>query len=280
MSAPSFKAADALKSILGGFSVDSGDRGELLAMLLLIMARDKAVGPPNDFGCPQHGARWCSVNAFLSNLFTESSWAAIGDKKSSMEKALGGSKLYFSHFIKVHQRNILNPEYIVRLMARGAAILCATGQKGIDLLIPFTRGGLRKEDLGVILVQVKNDKHFTATPQLNEMMWMSIEELSSIPTLRLFFALAAKRPSITLVDIPSQPPDSFGFWVAGLSSKFLRPIGVDEDEVWSGLLSASRGWHEIYVERGRGEQERRDRVHQQKCRAYHTLASLQGSSRV
>ena len=102
MSAPSFKAADALKSILGGFSVDRGDRGELLVMLLLVIARDKAVGPPNDFGCPQHGARWCSVNTFLSNLFTESSWAAIGEKRSSMEKALGDSKLYFSHFIKVH----------------------------------------------------------------------------------------------------------------------------------------------------------------------------------
>ena len=267
MSTPSFEAADALKSILGGYSVHSGDRGELLVMLLLTITRDKAVGPPNEYGCPQHGARWCSINTFLSNLFTESSWAATGDKKSSMEKALGDSKLYFSHFVKVHQFAMLNPEYVIRLMVRGAAIVCATSQKGVDLVIPFTRGGLRKEDLGVILVQVKNDEGYSATPQLNEMTRMSIEGLSNIPTLRFFFALAAKDHSITPVDIPSQPPDSFGFWVAGLSSKFLRPIG-GEEEIWSELLGASRGWDEIYVEHGRGKKEGRDRVTNQRRSMY------------
>ena len=260
-----FNPADALKSILGGFSVHSGDRGELLVMLLLVIARDNAVSPPDDHGCPRHGTRWCSVNAFLSNLLTDSSWAAIGDKKSSMEKALGDSKLYFSHFVKVHQFAILSPEYIIRLMVQGAAIVCATSQKGIDLLIPFTRGGLRKEDLGVILVQVKNDQKYSAIPKPKEIKRMSIRGLSDIPTIRFFFALAAKRHSITSVDIPSQPLDSFAFWVAGLSSKFLRPVEVEGNEVWSGLLSASRGWDEIYVERG-GQKQKRDRVTNQ-CRS-------------
>jgi len=119
---------------------------------------------------------------------------------------------------------------------------------------------LRKEDLGVILVQVKNDRGYTSTPELDEIEKMSVEGLPNIPTLRLFFALAAKSPQITLVNIPSQPPGTFNFWVAGLSSKILRPVEAEGDTVWSGLLDASYGWNTIYTEGGRGEKSERDRV--------------------
>ncbi|KAI9464318.1 hypothetical protein HD554DRAFT_2315894 [Boletus coccyginus] len=259
MSTEQFKPATALKTILGGFSVDRGDRGELLVMLLLIIARDIAVGFPNDFGFPRSGFRWCSVKAFLSGLFVESAWtAAIGDRQSAMEKVLD-SKLYFTHFIKVHQHEMLNPKSIVRLMTRGAAILCANSQKGVDLIIPFTRGGLTTQDLGVILVQVKNSMAYTANPIPKEFEGMSLDPLSNIPTIQLFFSLAAKHDCLVVVDTPKLPPDTFNFWIAGLSSKILHPVGVEGDAVWKGLLDASYGWQEVYLEHGRSAKERENR---------------------
>src|ERR1700730_2141080 len=40
MQRPSFDAPEAMKSVLDGFSVHKGDRGELLGLLLLILAHD------------------------------------------------------------------------------------------------------------------------------------------------------------------------------------------------------------------------------------------------
>jgi hypothetical protein len=264
MSSELFKPADALKGILGGFSVDSGDHGELLAMLLFILARDRAVGPADSFGSPKNGARSCSVNTFLSSLFVESAWkTAIKDRESAVKELSGDSKLYFSHFIKIHQFKLLDVKYIMRQMARGAAILCATCQNGVDLLIPFIRGGdvLSEKNLGVILVQVKNDMAYSATPKPMEISRMSIEGLSGIPTLRFFFALAAKRSTITAVDTKPQPQNTFDFWVAGLSSDILLPVKNEGDKVWSGLLDASYGWKRTYREHGwHGEKGQRDRM--------------------
>ncbi|KAI9566872.1 hypothetical protein HD554DRAFT_2174033 [Boletus coccyginus] len=260
MHARRLKPATALKRILGRFSVNRGDRGELLVMLLFTIARDNAVGPPAEFGVPQSGFRWCSVRAFLSSLFVESAWTdAVGDRQPVMEKVLGDGKLYFNHFVKVHEHKMLNTKYITRLMTRGAAILCANGQKGVDLVIPFTHGGLTAEDLGVILVQVKNDQTYTADPKSGKFKAMSIKGLSNIPTLRLFFALAAKRDCLTVVNTPCSPSDTFDFWIAGLSSGILRPIEAEGDVVWKGLLDASYGWKEIYVEHGRGVKEKENR---------------------
>ena len=253
MSARLFKPATALKDILGGCLVNRGNHGELLVMLLFTIARDIAVGPPGEFGVPKSGFRWCSVKTFLSSLFIKSAWRdAIGDRRSAMEKMLGNSKLYFSHFVKVHEHEMLNTKYITRLMARGAAILCANGEEGIDLVIPFTRGGLTEKDMGVILVQVKNDRAYTTDPRPDKFEWMSIEGLSNIPTLRLFFALAAERNCL-VANTPSLPRDTFDFRIAGLSSDILRPIRNEGDAVWKGLLNASYDWKEMYMEHEPGD---------------------------
>src|SRR5277367_2829174 len=53
MQSPSFDAPKAMKSVLDGLSVHKGDRGELLALLLLILARDNAIGPADQDGRPR-----------------------------------------------------------------------------------------------------------------------------------------------------------------------------------------------------------------------------------
>jgi hypothetical protein len=46
----SFNAPKALKSVMEGFSISKGDRGEFLVLLLLILARDATVGDADEFG--------------------------------------------------------------------------------------------------------------------------------------------------------------------------------------------------------------------------------------
>ena len=56
----------------------------------------------------------------------------------------------------------------MRLMARGAAVLCARGQP-VDGIIPFLFKGdeIRLDNIGVIMFQVKNDVKYSNSPQLN-----------------------------------------------------------------------------------------------------------------
>jgi hypothetical protein len=49
----SFDPLKSFKSVLEGFAIHKGDRGELLALLLLTLARDQAVGPPVNNGRPK-----------------------------------------------------------------------------------------------------------------------------------------------------------------------------------------------------------------------------------
>ena len=67
----SFDPLKSFKSVLEGFAIHKGDRGELLALLLLTLARDQAVGPPVNNGRPN-----VDSSAFASfvygHLFSES----------------------------------------------------------------------------------------------------------------------------------------------------------------------------------------------------------------
>ena len=50
-----FKAAETLKSCLDSYDIYKGNHGELLVMLLFILARDRAIGHPDRYGRPYSG---------------------------------------------------------------------------------------------------------------------------------------------------------------------------------------------------------------------------------
>jgi hypothetical protein len=77
MARETFDPLKAFKSVMEGFTVHQGDRGEYLALLLLILAHDKAVGPPDENGHPQSQLRFFDFAFFLSKyLFRESATSA------------------------------------------------------------------------------------------------------------------------------------------------------------------------------------------------------------
>ncbi|KAH7890673.1 hypothetical protein F5I97DRAFT_1826747 [Phlebopus sp. FC_14] len=275
----SFDIPDALEAILGRFSVNKGDRGELLVMLLCIMARDAAVGPPNRQGRPQNTHRWCSVPSLLESLFQPASGSQIDvllsfgvqvhptkhavPHKTRLRKEFEDSKVYFNHFTKVHEQNVIDKRFLMRLMARGAAVLCANCQPGIDGIIPFLFRGdeISEDNIGAILFQVKNDQAYTHRPKvmLFEAMdphYLGIRASSHIPVIRMVFALAATTPTLVQPALSlhaSQEEHSYlayDFWVAGISPTILQPI-KGKQNTWDALLQASYGWQEVYKARSR-----------------------------
>ena len=146
-----FKAADTLTNCLNSYAIHKGDRGELL---LFILARDRAIGHSNGYGKPNSGRRWCSVPGFMNALFK-----LIPRSDTSLKTLFANSKNFFNHWVKA-QYAMVNVQYLAQLMRRGAALLCATNQGGIDGIIPFLLAGytISLKNIGVILWQVKSSQ--------------------------------------------------------------------------------------------------------------------------
>lgn len=159
MAQPSFNVPKAMKSVLEGFSINKGDRGEFLIMLLFTIARDKAVGTPDKHGCP--GSRIMDVGPFLTTrLFHDQ--AVLQPLLVDFPNA----QMHFNHYVKVHEYAAIDAESLLLLFGRGAAVLCANNQYAIDGINPFLRNGskLERKNLGLILWQGKNDAAFKEKP--------------------------------------------------------------------------------------------------------------------
>ena len=267
MSRPDFDAPKALQQVMSGFSVNRGDRGEFVVMLLFTLARDLAVASQTSQPAK---SRIIAVTDLLQNLFSQSRtiMSALPSNihhsqthfsKTKLKEAFRDAQIHFNHFVKVHQRSILSRKYLFWLISRGAAVLCANGQAGVDGLIPFTyrKTGLQIKDIGVILWQSKNDSSYTSEPvqALFDAMdpfdlgiFEESDQTDVIPIIRIVFALAAKTPSMKVVraETMSHSCTAYDIWCSGISSEIQRPITNAAEEVWHSLVSASHGWNEIY----------------------------------
>ena len=108
--------------------------------------------------------------------------------------------IYFNHFIKLHDHKVINRKYLWRLIAHGAAEICADFQYSIDLIIPFSYrdNKLQKNNVSAFFIQSKNDKAYQTTPQnyLFNMMdpykiqFFDKDDKETTPVIRMVFALA------------------------------------------------------------------------------------------
>ena len=89
---------------------------------------------------------------------------ALGHSSEPLACAFARASLYFNHFIKVHNAKMVNRKYLWCLFCRGAAVICANNQCGIDIIIPVLMGNiLDPKFITAILVQVKNDATLLTT---------------------------------------------------------------------------------------------------------------------
>jgi hypothetical protein len=272
MSFTGFKAHAALSTVLHGFSVHQGDRGELLGLLLLILARDQAVLDVSEMiPRPVFG-----VVPFLRQLFRTpattkkrfdnvltaipSVFRTVEDKKKPLGEVFHNVLMHFNHFIKRESQNRLTPDMLECFLARNAAFMGASGQAGIDAGLVTVKGSvdttIKSSTMGLVLFQFKLDTHYTATVQEEifdsmdpfALGFLKKDQRLDVPLIRVVFAFASKTDS--LQSVKTQKAGSFtsyDIWVSGLSAKVFAPIDPADEEGWKSLREVSYGWQKKYT---------------------------------
>ncbi|KAJ6572585.1 hypothetical protein B0H10DRAFT_1839359 [Mycena sp. CBHHK59/15] len=286
--------ANALLEHLKDSHLAVGDRGELIAALLLLLARDKAATtgktdypnrsqPAHSLGLPssspdQHlkddGVRMKRVVSLISLLtsllpFTTAelsekvpSQARIGED-TPLGTAFKDSYVWFNHFVKVDDFKVLNQEYLRHLVARGAAVICANNQQGIDILIPVIMGPLLRQDhITAIFFQIKNSLSYGANilPALFDVMHpikvvgLFKETTDLLPVVRIVFALASNQSCVQYRNPPSRPSlrhpgaeyTAYDIWCAGATHETFPVIPENQDAIYASLLQRSLNLFEAY----------------------------------
>jgi hypothetical protein len=156
-----------LKQTLGQQLLDKGGRGELVARSLLVSAYDRAVerdqDKPLSTSAVVHYSAGVSLITFIEELFTPRYAKDVLDgkpvnvsSKKTFRTAFKNAMVRFTHFGKMD--DILSTHDVAAALVRSMAIICQTGEKSVDMILPVL---LNKEwqicEAAVtgILVQVK-----------------------------------------------------------------------------------------------------------------------------
>lgn len=275
-----FDLPRALLRELEGPGLDKGHRGELICLVLLLIARDVAV--------QGKGSAVTEVVLFIQKLLA-SKWSPLilnstparcrttAEGQRRFLDVFATSKMYFNHFIKIHDFKVINRAFLWLLIARGAAVLCADNQGGIDVLLPFlySDNKLQQDNVSGIFIQVKNDKTFSSTPNLflfdamnpYFLGFFNMDEQKPVPIIRMVFALAAKEACVKAVEDapvrknPARGAKSKGekkrtrrcpaytaydIWCAGTSAETFSVVKPGDEQVYAELLKVSRPFPGVY----------------------------------
>jgi hypothetical protein len=216
--------------------IDRGRRGELVAILLIMQAYDAARA--------SSGTKFVSVANFMKALIPPSkyddvlrqsaptSWPKNHPDPKTFEAVFQDYGMWFNHVIKIEEKEMISIDHLWKFIMRGAMILCATNQQGIDIVLPV---GHMTETLGpdtvtAIVIQVKNAKDYKATLQGD-----LFDAMDSVIKSAIF----SKTPGVDLLDSDSDSGSGFrpttttrrlrkkGKWTR--KPKKVRPVAVPVD---------------------------------------------------
>ncbi len=290
--AKDWTAAESLRKHFLSSEISLGDRGEFAVALLALLARDTAA-PQNNQSAEKpappllttDGAqRVITVTVFLKALLETNDSKLVAQPPAtyresdtafdSLEDTFKDGNIWFNHFIRVNDYNVINQEFLWRLISRGAAVICATNQRGIDLLIPILIGDvLRKESVTAILIQVKNDKSYTEKPArwLFDAMdpfrvGLFSKGVVPLPVIRMVFAVASKESAVNYLQrgyiprlqetVPGRAVPAPGLktsftaydiWCSGITSRTFRAISPDQDVIYEDILHRARSLANPYT---------------------------------
>jgi len=248
-----------LSALLDKNCINHGERGELVAALLVMQARDATL---------KKGQRWVYVPDFLDTLLggrtrtdtaLPSATLSLEDYKP-LATTFEGARMWFNHVVKVRNTNLINVRYLWRFISRGAMVLCANNQRGVDIVLPVCYKGskLSRRNVTAILIQVKNDAHFgenihgylfdamdpftiklfdeESRPSQQKKPEDNNQPPSPLPIIRMVFALASETDAVKY-DPSGQPNPrtykpgdftSYDIWCAGTFSETFPIMGPDE----------------------------------------------------
>ncbi|KAF8522872.1 hypothetical protein JB92DRAFT_3094194 [Gautieria morchelliformis] len=271
------RAVHVLHRFLANRFLSKGDRGELACMLLILLGRDMACRAMTGLDTPMRYHTLVPVTDFLTNLFADGYKATVLGAQAyeggpSLEEVFKDSWTHCTHFLKVTDHKVVNRKFLMRLMARGAGILCADNQLGIDAVVPVCYKGkkLVTENITAIAIQSRNvallrkprDAIFTNMGP-NYTGISDNDPPGDIPIIKLLLSVGTntavltcptwKRPEKTRSQSKDVPlsQQHFRFFAAGMSHKVFRPIQAEDEAIWRALLLRSdvtdiygRGAHE------------------------------------
>ena len=281
MSSETFSLPRALSLTLTGFSISQGDRGELLVAAFFTWARDQVVHPKRTDIQP---CRYFSVNELFQELFSDST-SIMGDlpslchttKPLPFGEVFGKAKMHFNHVVKPQAQMLLARRFLLYYMARGAAVLGANCQPGVDAVYPYLYDSdhldVNGENVGFIMVQVKNDPKITRShyneifQKMNPFDCRLLDDSDKvsgrfpIPIIRILFSLCNREPpGVTCMNYEEEKETlesvrkskrkevlftSYDYVCTGISPKVVRAVG-ECSETWEGMLDMSEQWRRFY----------------------------------
>ena len=288
-----FKPADALSQEFRRPDIERGPRGETLVQLMSILAADEASNGAGqsigvvDFFEKLFNAPSNNIDDFGANIPSTVHPDYLEFGARPFKEAFKDAKMHFNHFVKATEHNTLHVNYLWRAAARGAAIICANNQAGIDLVHIFTysKAPLGRNNIGVILWQVKNDKAYTAAPRphlFDEMDPIKLDifenDGSEIPVIRIITALASDNPTLINFAYGDKRNSKAGgtrfrgpkrftaydFYCAGLDPLVWRPV-YDAVDDFKRLLDASGAWDRLAKSKKEDKDMRNSRLAQAPC---------------
>jgi len=147
-------------------SIDRGRRGELVATLLIMQAYDAARAISN--------GRCVSVANFMEALLPASKYKTLlgsgpsslpmdSDTAETFKEIFKDYGLWFNHVIKIENKEMISIDHLWKFVTRGAMILCATGQEGIDIVLPVhhMRQNVGPNSVTAVVIRVENAERYT-----------------------------------------------------------------------------------------------------------------------
>jgi len=238
--------------------IDRGGRGELVAELIIMQARDAALSG---------NRRWTSVSEFIQALLPQPEYEALQSSlptfwRKEEEKSFADTfehySMWFNHVIRVDDSKVINPHFLWMFITRGAMISCTHNQEGVDIILPLCHKdrNLSPDTVTAILIQVKNAEKYkceivkTIFDGMDPLLVGLFDNNSQrMPVIRIVFALASETPGVLFR--PRRHRDSthfdnfttFDIWCAGLSA--FKNIGNDLD-AYQILLDRSLQPHDAF----------------------------------
>ena len=232
--------------------IDRERRGELVASLLIMQARD--------IGHAEYWKReWVFVRDFIKALLPPDNYkdlmatlpACHSDNQSSpFGTTFNDAKILFNHIIRVDLREMIQVRDLWKFVSRGAMIICPPGHHDIDIVLPvcFKGNTHSRNNMTAIVIQVKSDKRHPEDHSRNPFEHMNpfdvglfFEGVAPLPVIgRMVFALGSDGFSVTF---PAQEnSDLVGlftpcdFWLAGLLPGTFACIGDDDLSAYRAVL--------------------------------------------
>ncbi|KAG6848466.1 hypothetical protein H0H93_016753 [Arthromyces matolae] len=300
--------------LLGTPSLDLGDRGESTGLLLLTMARDAIVYPPEKPNEICEELRSIPLVTFMQKLLaidnlTEALPTSTDTTRNlPFGEAFKNSRIHFNHFIKVTDSKTINRHFLWKVASRGAGILCADRQLGIDAILVFIldcEKPLGPNNIGIILIQDKNDANYKLAYRgyLYDIMHPHVlgifeDDKDHCTVIRMVLALASPESGAYVIPPPIERPlrepptqkfTAYDIWCAGVTKETFPLIG-DDDQLFREILQRDSFWPASYkpldcepmeieaVKRSLHPASRGDDGHWSFCEDVHILASAEDTA--